>query len=162
MIDGGGQHPHTPEARASRQGILIAEDEEGLAAILKMALVGEGFVVHLAAHGQEALELYQRLDHEIALVLLDVRMPCLDGPQTLAALRRLDPHLSCWLMTAHIPPWTRKALLALGADHVLAKPFDLDEVLDLIGRWTQRRALCPRAPDELPRATAPSVVRPQT
>jgi CheY-like chemotaxis protein len=47
--------------------------------------------VWLAAGGQEALDLYQRHREAIDVVLLDVRMPGLDGPQTLAALRALNP-----------------------------------------------------------------------
>ena len=50
-----------------------------------------GFTVWSAANGPAALEVYRRQQDDIAVVLLDVRMPGLDGPQTLAELQRLNP-----------------------------------------------------------------------
>jgi CheY-like chemotaxis protein len=59
----------------------------------------------------------------VDLVLLDVRMPELDGPQTLAALRKENPTLRCCLISGHSGTYTREQLLSLGAEHYFNKPF---------------------------------------
>jgi CheY-like chemotaxis protein len=63
----------------------VVEDEAAVLEMMEVALRHYGFDVKLAASGQEAIDLYQRHHQTIALVLLDVQMPDLDGPDTLAA-----------------------------------------------------------------------------
>src|SRR5262245_55107189 len=70
--------------------ILVVDDEPMIRKLLQLQLQQQGFGVLVAADGREALVLYQARRSTIALVLLDVRMPDLDGPQTLAALRQCD------------------------------------------------------------------------
>jgi CheY-like chemotaxis protein len=81
----------------------------------------EGFAVWLAGDGEEALELYRRHSQEIDLVLLEVRLPGLDGPQTLAALRQLNPGVRCCFLSGPFGDYTDEELLALGAVAVLHK-----------------------------------------
>ncbi len=106
-----------------RPEILVVEDEEGVRLLLDLALRHYGFTVRLAACGQEAVELYQRHYQSIALALLDVQMPGLDGPATLAALKTINPDLPCCFMSGHTGKYTTEELLDMGAVHVLPKPF---------------------------------------
>src|SRR5262245_47163997 len=87
-------------------GILVVDDEVHVLAVLAVALRQAGFCVWTAADGTAALETYPQYRGAIDLVLLDVRMPGLDGPQTLAALRRQDPGLRCCFLSGDVSPYT--------------------------------------------------------
>jgi CheY-like chemotaxis protein len=103
--------------------ILVVEDEKAVLQMLDTALRHYGFAVGQAASGREAIELYQRHHETLALVLMDVQMPDLDGPGTLAALKRINPLIRCCFMSGHTGQYSEKELLGMGAAHVLMKPF---------------------------------------
>jgi CheY-like chemotaxis protein len=111
-----------------KPGILVVDDEPAVRALLQIALRQDGFAVWLAANGREAVQLYQRHRREIALVLLDVRMPGLDGPRTLAALQALCPMVVGCFMTGAAGDYTEVDLLQQGAVRVFPKPFALGEL----------------------------------
>src|SRR5215471_8415594 len=75
-----------------KPGVLVAEDDDLVRSVLELGLRQRGFAVWLAANGREAIELYHRHHGNIDLVLLDVRMAGLDGPQTWTILKKLDPN----------------------------------------------------------------------
>ena len=107
--------------------ILIAEDEQTQREILEGFLKKEGFSVTGTANGREAL---QRLDEEyFDIVLLDYKMPELDGLQTLREIRRLNPDLPVIMMTAYGTVETAVASMKEGALDYITKPIDLDELL---------------------------------
>jgi DNA-binding response OmpR family regulator len=112
----------------TRPGVLVVDDDPHLRHILGLALPCFGFTAWLAPGGEEALALYRAHPREVALALLDVVMPGLDGPATLLALRELDPCLPCCFMTGVAGEDTPADLLALGARRVFLKPFRLDEL----------------------------------
>jgi CheY-like chemotaxis protein len=103
-------------------GVLVVEDHADLRQLLGVALPQFGLPVWLAGGGREAVRLYREHRPEIGVVLLDVRMPDLDGPETLAALRELDPAVRVVFMTGNTGPYTTEELLALGPARVLEKP----------------------------------------
>jgi CheY-like chemotaxis protein len=107
--------------------VLVVDDQPFVLQLLGLALSLQGLATRLAASGSEAIELYKRHREDIGVVLLDVQMPGLDGPQTLAALRRLDPDVRCCFMSNEPGRYTPNDLLALGAGAFLAKPFSIDE-----------------------------------
>jgi CheY-like chemotaxis protein len=79
---------------ASRKcGILVADDEAWVRGLLDIAMRREGFAVWLAANGHEVVEMYRCQRETIDAVLLDICMPGLDGPPTLAALQELNPQI---------------------------------------------------------------------
>jgi anti-anti-sigma factor len=126
----------------SASGFLVVDDETAVLCVLAARLRSEGFKVWLAGHGHEALELYQRHREEIAVVLLDVRMPGMDGPHTLAALQKLCPDVCCCFMTGNPTPYTEEGLLRKGAVRVFRKPFAFTEVIDTLNQlasWSPRR-----------------------
>src|SRR5437879_4277454 len=101
--------------------LLIVELEEAVRSLLKATLASGGFTVLLAGNGDEALEVYRRLGKAIDLVLMDVGMPELSGPQTLAVMRQLNPAVRCCFMTAGNSAYNEQDLLSLGALHVFRK-----------------------------------------
>ena len=117
---------NTPEAPESALGVLVVDDEPVVLCLLKVFLPRMGFNVWTADNGKAALALYEQRAGEIDLVLLDVRMPVLDGPQTLHELRRLDPDVKCCFMSGYTGQYTTESLQQLGSLAVFEKPFDLD------------------------------------
>jgi len=121
-----------PHRKPDAPGILIVDDEAFVRNLLANGLRAHGFMVWLAAGGDEAMELYQRHSDQISLVLLDVRMPGLDGPQTLARLQRIKPAIRCCFMSGYTGKYAPEELLALGAERILEKPFDLGKLVLLL------------------------------
>jgi len=127
--------------------VLYIDDEPDLRLIVQTALgLSEGLIVHTADSGEQGL----RLAHELQpdLVLLDVMMPRLDGPATLARLRA-DPaiaHIPVIFMTAKAMPEDVLRFRALGAAGVIAKPFDPMELSgQVLSIWHTLAADRPRA-----------------
>ena len=105
--------------------ILYVEDEPDIQAVAQLALesVG-GFNLKVCSSGKEALD--NASDFKPQLLLLDVMMPGMDGPSTLAELKKL-PGLSdtpAIFMTAKVQTQEVEQLLTYGAIDVIAKPFD--------------------------------------
>ena len=107
-------------------GVLIVDDEDYVRSILQVALRHEGHTVWLAGDSREAFDLYRRHHESIDVVLMDVRMPGRDGPQTLAALQNLNPHIRCCFMSGNLGTYTEERLFDLGAVAIIPKPFHLD------------------------------------
>jgi anti-anti-sigma factor len=128
---------------SSPNGILVVDDEPGMRRVLEAGLCIEGFKVWVAGDGQQAIELYQQNRQQIAVVLLDVRMPEPDGPQTLIALQKLCPIVRCCFMTGTLWPYTEEELLRMGAMRIFRKPFAIHQVTqtlrELAGPPLQRR-----------------------
>jgi DNA-binding NtrC family response regulator len=115
-----------------KPGVLVVDDEQMVRDLLQVALGPRGFEVWVAAGGAEALEVYQRHRNDIALVLLDVRMPGLDGPQTLCALQQVDPAVRCCFMSGDLDGYEPADLLKRGALLLFPKPFRLLEVIGIL------------------------------
>jgi CheY-like chemotaxis protein len=79
--------------------ILVIDDDSAVRRVLELHLRRFGYRVAVAEGGPEGLALYRELGSEVALVLLDVHMPAMSGPATLAALRQIDPVVRCWFMS---------------------------------------------------------------
>jgi CheY-like chemotaxis protein len=121
-------------------GILVADDDPMLLPLLQLVLKARGFTVWAAPTGLHAVELYSRHHGAIDLVLLDVRMPGLDGPQTLAALRRLDAGVTCCFMTGFAGSYSGDELHALGACRCFEKPFQVQQLGDELWQLAQGEA----------------------
>jgi CheY-like chemotaxis protein len=103
--------------------ILLVDNEPPIRRLLDLALTGQGFTVFCAASGREAVALYREHGPDIALVLLDVKMPGMDGVQTLQALQGINPDVLAVFMSGHTGGYTGEELLSFGALEVLVKPF---------------------------------------
>lgn len=122
--------------------ILYVEDEKDIQTIASMALEMVGkFTVRACSSGTEALEALTGFKPD--LILLDVMMPGMDGPTTLARLHEqpAGAGVPAIFMTAKVQPHEIEHLKTLGAIEVIAKPFDPMTLSDTIRRiWEASRA----------------------
>jgi two-component system nitrogen regulation response regulator NtrX len=107
--------------------VLVVDDEPGVREALRQVLEYEGHAVHVAASGGEALTLYPDLRPH--LVFLDVKMAGLDGLDTLARLRELDPRAQVVMISGHGTVATAVEATRRGAFDFLEKPLDTDRLL---------------------------------
>jgi len=119
----------------SRPGpVLVVDDDATIRTFLKMALSDNGFEVMTAEHGLAALDAVRRARPSV--ILLDMRMPIMDGwAFSLAYRQGSPPHAPIVVLTA-----ARDAAQYAGeieADAYLAKPFDLQELMRVVGRLAE-------------------------
>ena len=119
--------------------ILVVDDEEGIRFILSTLLEDAGFAVSTAKSGQEALEAVAKQAPD--LVLMDVRMPGLDGISALESLKQSHSHLPVILLTAYGQVPDAVQAMKLGAADYLLKPFLNEQVLLAVRRALERVAL---------------------
>ena len=119
--------------------ILIAEDEKTQRDLLEGFLKKEGFSVEAVANGREALQKIEKDYFDV--VLVDYKMPELDGLQSLREIRRLLPDLPVVMMTAYGTVETAVASMKEGALDYLTKPIDLDELLLILQKVIERSNL---------------------
>jgi two-component system, OmpR family, response regulator len=117
---------------AETPGVLVVDDDHLVLVMVQIGLERHGFRVRLASSGREALALYRAHRQEIAVVLLDVRMPGLDGPQTLDALRQLNPAVLACFMSGETGGYEPDELLRHGAAHLIRKPFHVAELANVL------------------------------
>lgn len=119
--------------------ILLAEDNVVNQQVAKGLLASEGAEVIIAENGQVALDLLQTPDNGFDIVLMDMQMPVMDGLTATENIRRNPDllHLPILAMTANAMGEDRDACLAAGMNGHIAKPFELDllvdEILGLLG-----------------------------
>ncbi|GAB6155960.1 sigma-54 dependent transcriptional regulator [Desulfosporosinus burensis] len=107
--------------------VLIADDEANMRWVLERALSKAGYDVETVEDGQLALD--RALSERPDLVLLDLKMPKMDGLSLLKALKEHYPDLLIVMMTAHGSTATAVEAMKAGAHDYLMKPFDIEELL---------------------------------
>jgi two-component system nitrogen regulation response regulator GlnG len=125
--------------------ILIVDDEEAVCWALERALTKEGHRVAVASSAEDAFALAER--QRFDAVLLDVRLPGMDGLSALGRLRELTGDAPVIVVTAFGNLSTAVKAVEGGAFDYLAKPFDLGQALDAVARALQRRAQPPAPAD---------------
>lgn len=105
--------------------ILIVEDEEDIRQVLQVALEEAGYVVEEAPNGAEGLQRYAATPAD--LVILDMRMPVMDGRQLILALRHRCPHATILAVSGE--PELLDTARALHVQGTLQKPFAVRDLL---------------------------------
>lgn len=128
--------------------IVYIDDEPDIRHVVELSLsLAEGLTVHTGDSGQRALELARELKPD--LMLLDVMMPGMDGPETLRQLRA-QPDLAAipvFFMTAKAMPAELQRLRSLGAAAIIPKPFDpMKLATDVLALWEKIHTVSPAAP----------------
>src|SRR5881398_2742233 len=112
--------------------ILVVDDEENIRHTLRGVLADEGFEVLEAPDGRRALELLQHAAPRLAIV--DVWMPEMDGIELVERMRNQAPGVPIIVISGHGTIETAVRVIRLGAYDFLEKPFQLDALLQLVGR----------------------------
>ncbi|AFQ42677.1 sigma-54-dependent transcriptional regulator [Desulfosporosinus meridiei] len=112
--------------------ILIADDEANMRWVLERALSREGYEVEVVEDGQLAVD--RAIAERPNLVLLDLKMPKMDGLTVLKTLKEYYPDLMIIMMTAHGSTATAVGAMKAGAHDYLMKPFDIDELLITVAK----------------------------
>jgi CheY-like chemotaxis protein len=129
--------PNAPRNDSFRPCILIGDDDQTIRAILGQALRKRGFRTLLATDGEKALELYGLHQKAINLVLLDVNMPGLDGPESLKVLRDFDPDVACCFMSGGLGAYGMEDLEALTPLPFFAKPLHALDTVEVLWQVAQ-------------------------
>jgi CheY-like chemotaxis protein len=125
------------DGRARTRRILIVDDDRVIRQCIADTLREEGYEAVTASHGAEALARLRDEPDRPDVILLDMRMPVMDGWALAREYRRLPgPHAPIVVITAAHDALDR--LLEVGAEDVLSKPFDLDQVVAVVGRCLER------------------------
>ncbi len=106
--------------------ILIADDEKNMRWILGKNLKEENFDIMEASDGEEAFHLF--LDEEPDLVILDYRMPKIDGMEVLKRIKTINSKLPVIMITAHGSTDAAVEAMKLGAADYISKPFDINDL----------------------------------
>ena len=107
---------------------LVVDDEPAFGEMIRLILEEDGHRVQLAANGIEALRIIREELGSLSLVILDLRMPGVDGLGVLEELRELAPRLPVLVTTGYAGPEERAQALARGARRVLEKPYRVAEL----------------------------------
>lgn len=112
--------------------ILIADDEASLRLVLQTAINKVGYEVDTVKNGKEALNMAQKNHYDV--VILDIRMPEMDGLQAFYEIHKIRPDLPIILMTAFGSSETAVNAMKHGAYDYILKPFNLEEVKIIVNR----------------------------
>ncbi|MCW2915788.1 MAG: sensor hybrid histidine kinase, partial [Actinomycetia bacterium] len=129
------------DAALSGRKVLIVDDDVRNVFALTSVLEGYGMDVLYAEDGQAGIDILQR-NTDVALVLMDVMMPGLDGNATTEAIRHMPQFtdLPIIVITAKVMKGDREKSLASGASDYVPKPVDVDHLLGVMRTWLQRAA----------------------
>ncbi len=128
-------HP-LPKNQQRPPCVLIAEDDQALRELLSFALCRAGFSVACCNNGKRLLEMLENGIDDAStaadIVITDLRMPAMSGLEVLEALfdRPERPPVIC--MTAFGDSKTHQTAIRFGATHTIDKPFDIDEMIELV------------------------------
>ena len=119
--------------------ILVADDEQSMREFLDIMLKREGYKVTLASHGEEVSKL---IDKDIFdLVLLDIRMPKIDGIAVLKKIKATSPETIVIMITAYASADTAIKAMKEGAYDYITKPFKVDEIKVIIKNALEKKNL---------------------
>jgi signal transduction histidine kinase/CheY-like chemotaxis protein len=116
------------EIRARRGRLLLVDDEPPIRTTLSVLLAQFGFEVVTAENGKRAVEVFDEHGGDVVLVLMDMTMPVMSGPEALRELRRRDPKLPVILSSGFSETEVTRAAGGDGVSGFLAKPYDLEDL----------------------------------
>lgn len=115
--------------------ILIVDDQFGIRILLNEVLQKEGYKTFQAANGVQALEIVKKDPPD--LVLLDMKIPGMDGIEILKRMKVIEPDIRVIIMTAYGELDMIQEAMDLGALTHFAKPFDIDDIRVAVRKYSQ-------------------------
>lgn len=124
------------ETTSSGLSILVVDDEDSIREGSERILTRMGYQVYKASRGSEGLEILER--HPISIVLLDLKMPGMDGMEVLGRIQKLNPEILVIIITGYATLETAIDAMKQGAYDFIAKPFEPDQLRIVINRARER------------------------
>ncbi|HEY5914087.1 MAG TPA: response regulator [Verrucomicrobiae bacterium] len=129
-----------------RWRILVVDDDPLVCESIRWILNLDGHQVTTALTGQSAINQFQTASFDA--VILDYKLPDMDGDQVAAAIRSVGPHQPILIITAYPETVASLGKLLTSEYTLIAKPFSMDELRQAVSNIiTKRQALSPAAPD---------------
>lgn len=126
------------DAMNKKATILVVDDENGVRQSFKLVL-GDQYEVLLSGSGKDALNTFNQ--NSVDLVLLDIRLPDMDGLALLEKFKALDPNAEIIMVTAVKEIQSAVKAIKTGAYEYIIKPFEVDDILTVINRALEKRHL---------------------
>ncbi|MBT5954238.1 response regulator [bacterium] len=115
------------------KNILVVDDDESISSIFEFILQQAGFTVITAKTGNDCLSVLSQ-NEKIDLIFLDVKMPGISGLDTLREILKSNPNMLVIMMTGFSINEVLKTAYEKGAYGIIYKPFDIEEVLNIINK----------------------------
>ena len=120
--------------RGQGERILLVEDEAAVRAITRETLEAFGYKVQVASDGADAVAKYATDEHRIAVVMMDMMMPVMDGPTTIQVLKRLNPEVCIIGVSGLGADDAAAKASSMGVKHFLNKPYTAGAILTTLRR----------------------------
>jgi len=116
--------------------VLVVDDELGIREVFARLLERGGYAVSVAADGVDAVDMFRNSPHD--LVFLDLKMPRLNGVETLRELRKMTPTVDVVIVTGYYDSELMDEALSMGPIRVLRKPADASALLQVANSCAKR------------------------
>lgn len=127
------------EVEAEVARVLVVDDEESVIELFQDFLSSQGYEISVAMTGEDAVRLLKEVRPEV--VLTDINLPGMSGLEVMREARRIDPEAAVIVVTGHASASSAIDALRQGASDYITKPFDLDEVHQIVERGVANRRL---------------------
>ena len=117
--------------------ILIVDDQAGIRLLLNEVFQSEGLTTYIASNGAEALQIFK--EKQIDCILLDVKMPGMDGIEILNEIRKTNEYIPVYMMTAYGEQELIDSAIKLNIEKFFTKPFNIFEVRDSVLNLLQQK-----------------------
>ena len=113
-----------------KKTVLFVDDEEMLLEVGSLMLQRLGYNVLTTSKGQEAIEIFKKND--VAFVILDMRMPGMNGDEVCRQLKKIKPKIKIILASGYVKFYSEDYLVDSGFDDILEKPFTIEHLSEKI------------------------------
>ncbi len=112
--------------------ILVIEDEKILRKMLKEMLNKIGYEVFLAKDGVEGVELYKKNKRKIDVIILDMKMPRMNGEEALLEIKKINKNAKVILSSGYSENEEMQSIKQIGIDNFLSKPYKINELSEIL------------------------------
>jgi len=116
----------------SRQKILIVDDDDISFYLVNEILSSYPFQITRACNGKEAMEFFRSQKNPFDLIIMDIRMPEMNGYEATRKIKELSPSVPVIALTAYAHYQGKLECITAGCDEFIAKPFNINSLLDTI------------------------------
>ena len=114
--------------------ILVAEDDDSNFKLIK-AIIGKKCDIEWAKNGQEMVELFQQHQERTKAMLMDIKMPEMNGIEATERIRSISPDIPIIAVTAHAYYTDKEQALAAGCNAIVSKPYAIADLKQAIEKW---------------------------